>query len=265
MTTTEKTSPDRMTSSRKGVRRTYSRRLALAAGIFFVITFITSIPALFLYAPVLGNPDFIVSAGADTSVRWGAFLEVFLALTGIGSAVALYPITKRQNEAVALGYVAIRIFESAVIAVGIISLLAVLALRQDLGGAGAADAASLGLVGQGLVAIHDATFLIGPGVLAGIGNGLLLGYLMYRSNLLPRRLALLGLIGGPLVSASGLLVLLGFYAQLSVPAAIATIPEFIWELSFGIWLIVKGFNPSAEILSEPDKTALNERDRLSLS
>ena len=222
---------------------THSRKLALAAGAFFVITFITSIPALFLYAPVLGNPDFIVSAGADTSVRWGAFLEVFLALTGIGSAVALYPITKRQNQAIALGYVAIRIFESAVIAVGIISLLAVLSLRQEL--AGAADAASLGLVGQGLVAIHDASFLIGPGVLAGIGNGLLLGYLMYRSNLLPQRLALLGLIGGPLVSASGLLVLLGFYEQLSVPAAIATIPEFIWELSFGIWLIVKGFNPSA--------------------
>jgi hypothetical protein len=215
--------------------------LARVTGVFFVITFITSIPALFLYAPLTGNPDFIVSAGADTSVRWGAFFEVFLCLTGIGSAVALYPIVKRQNEAIALGYVAVRIFES----VGIISLLSVLALRQDLGGAGAADAASLGLVGQGLVAIHDATFLIGPGVLAGLGNGLLLGYLMYRSNLVPRRLALLGLIGGPLVSASGLLVLLGFYEQLSVPAAIATIPEFFWELSFGIWLIVKGFNPSA--------------------
>ena len=113
---------------------------------------------------------------------------------------------------------------------------------------------ALGLVGQGLVAIHDASFLIGPGVLAGIGNGLLLGYLMYRSNLLPWRLALLGLIGGPLVSASGLLVLLGFYEQLSVPAAIATIPEFIWELSFGIWLIVKGFNPSAlaSLSTHPD-------------
>ena len=124
--------------------------------VIWLFTFITSIPALFLCGPVLNNPDFIVSAGADTSVRWGAFLEMFLALAGIGSAVALYPITKRQNEAVALGYVAIRIFESAVIAVGIISLLAVLALRQDLGGSGAADAASLGLVGQGLVAIHDA-------------------------------------------------------------------------------------------------------------
>jgi hypothetical protein len=170
---------------------------------------------------------------------------VFLTLTGIGSAVALYPIVKRQNEAIAIGYVAIRIFESAVIAAGIISLLSVLALRQDLGGAGAADATSLVQVGQGLVAFHDATFLFGPGLLAGLGNGLLLGYLMYRSGLVPRRLALLGLIGGPLVSASGLLVLLGFYEQLSLPAAIATIPEFLWELSFGIWLIVKGFNPSA--------------------
>ena len=149
---------------------TYSRKLALAAGVFFVITFIPSIPALFLYAPVLNNPDFIVSAGADASVWWGAFLEVFLGLAGIGSAVALYPIVKRQNEAIALGYVAVRVFESAVIAVGIISLLAVLSLRQDLGGAGAADAASLGLVGQGLAAIHDATFLIGPGLSLLSGN-----------------------------------------------------------------------------------------------
>ena len=240
---------------------TYSRKLALATGIFFVITIIASIPAAFVfYAPVLEDPRYIVGAGADTRVFWGAFLEVLTALACMGTAVALFPIIKRQNEAVALGYVAVRIFEATIIAVGIVSLLAVVTLRQDL--ADASDAVSLG---QGLVAIHDATFLIGPGLLAGLGNGMLLGYLMYRSGLVPRRMALLGLIGGPLVTASGIAVLFGLYEQVSPVAAIIAIPETIWELSLGIWLILKGFDPSAAILSEPDRTVLIERDKLSLS
>ena len=240
---------------------TYSRKLALATGIFFVVTIIASIPAAFVfYAPVLDDPRYIVGAGADTSVFWGAFLEVLRSLACIGTAVALFPIVKRQNEAVALGYAAVRIFEATMIAVGIVSLLSVVTLRQDL--ADASDAVSLG---QGLVAIHDATFLIGPGLLAGLGNGMLLGYLMYRSGLVPRRMALLGLIGGPLVTASGIAVLFGHYEQVSPVAAIIAIPETIWELSLGIWLILKGFDPSAAILSEPDRTVLIERDKLSLS
>ena len=242
---------------------TYPRKLALATGIFFVITIIASIPAAFVfYAPVLDDPHYIVGAGADTRVYWGAFLEVLTALACIGTAVALFPIAKRQNEAVALGYVAVRIFEATIIAVGILSLLSVVTLRQDLAGASGADAVSLA---QGLVAIHDATFLIGPGLLAGLGNGMLLGYLMYRSGLVPRRMALLGLIGGPLVTASGLAVLFGLYEQVSPVAAIIAIPETLWELSLGIWLIVKGFDPSAAILSEPDKTVLSERNELRLS
>jgi len=240
---------------------TYSRKLALATGIFFVITIVASIPAAFVfYAPVLEDPRYIVGAGADTRVFWGAFLEVLTALACMGTAVALFPIVKRQNEAVALGYAAVRIFEATMIAVGIVSLLSVVTLRQDL--ADASDAVSLG---QGLVAIHDATFLIGPGLLAGLGNGMLLGYLMYRSGLVPRRMALLGLIGGPLVTASGIAVLFGLYEQVSPVAAIIAIPETIWELSLGIWLILKGFDPSAAILSEPDRTVLIERDKLSLS
>jgi hypothetical protein len=182
---------------------------------------------------------------------------VILAITCIGTAVTLFPIVKKQNEAVALGYVACRVLEAAVIVAGIVSLLAVVTLRQDLAGAASADAASLGLVGQSLVALHDATFLVGPGMLAGFGNGLLLGYLLYRSGLVPRRMALLGRIGGPLVSASGILVKLGLYEQVSVWAGIATIPEFFWELSLGIWLIVKGFNPS---VSASEKLRLGSDD-----
>jgi len=178
---------------------------------------------------------------------------------------ALFPILKRQNEAVALGYVAVRVFEAGIIVVGIASVLSVVTLRQDLAGAGGADAASLLAAGKSLVAIHDATFLLGPGILAGLGNGVLLGYLMYTSGLVPRRMALLGLIGGPLVSASGIAMLLGLYEPVSVWAAIATVPEFFWELFLGIYLIVKEFKPSAAILSEPDTTDLKATGEKSLA
>jgi hypothetical protein len=215
---------------------------ARIAGVFFLITFVASIPAAFLfYEPVLKHADYIVGAGADTRVAWGAFLEVFLVIANIGTAVTLFPILKRQNEGIALGYVAARVLESTLIAVGIISLLSVVTLRQ---GAAGADSATLVITGKSLVAFHDWTFLLGPALVAGLGNGLMLGYLMYRSGLVPPRMALLGLIGGPLVFASGIAVLFGAYTQTSPVSAIATIPEFAWELSLGIYLIVKGFKPS---------------------
>jgi hypothetical protein len=212
----------------------------------FVITYITAIPAaLFLYVPVLDDPRYIVGAGADMRVSLGALLEVILCIANIGTAVVLFPIVKRQNEIFALGYVTARVLESAIIMVGVFSLLSVVTLRQDFAGTAGADAASLVTAGKSLVALHDWTFLLGPGFLVGVGNGMLLGYLMYRSALVPRGMAMLGLIGGPLIIASGVAVLFGVIEAGSVWQIIATIPEFVWELSLGIWLIVKGFNPSA--------------------
>jgi hypothetical protein len=220
------------------------QKIARVTGVLFLITFITSIPAFFVfYAPVLDDPRYIVGAGAaDTSVKLGAFLELILIIANIGTAVVLWPVLKRQNEILALGYVTARVVECAFIAVGILSLLSVVTLRQEAGGA---DAGSLVAVGASLVALHDWTFLLGPGFVVGVGNGLMLGYLMYRSALVPRGMAMLGLIGGPLVIASGVAVLFGVFEAGSVWQAIATIPEFLWELSLGIWLIVNGFNPSA--------------------
>ena len=155
----------------------------------------------------------------------------------IGTAVVLFPVLRRYSETAALGYVAARIMECALIAVGILSVLAVLSLRQTAGG----DADGYLPVAQALVSIHDWTFLLGPGFVVGIGNGLLLGFLMYRSHLVPRPMALFGLIGGPLMSLSGLAVLFGAYEQSSVPSALATLPEIIWEASLGIYLTAVGF------------------------
>jgi Domain of unknown function (DUF4386) len=220
-----------------------SRRVARIAGIFMVITFI-SIPALPLYEQVLNHTHFIVGGGGDTRVQLGALFEVITLIAGIGMAVTLYPVLRRQSESLALGYVTVRVVESSLIAVGIVSLLAVVTLRQDLSGAAGTDSASLILNGRSLVAVHDATFLLGPAFCAAIGNGLMLGYMMLRSGLVPRRFALFGIVAGALALVTALLVLFGAYDQISGPSTILTLPEAVWELSLGIYLIAKGFKPS---------------------
>jgi hypothetical protein len=210
-------------------------------GVLFALTFVTSIAGLLLYDPVLNDADYILGDGADTRVKLGALCEIFLAIANIGTAVVLWPIVKRQSETLALSYVASRVVESTIIVVGLISLLSVVTLREDFAGAGA-DAGSLTVAGESLVAIHDWTFLLGPGFGVGV-NGLLLGYLFYRSGLVPRWMAMFGLVGGPLIFASAIAVLFGAYEQDGVHF-LFSIPEIVFEASIAIYTIVKGFRPS---------------------
>src|SRR6201986_259838 len=198
-----------------------SRRVARIAGIFMVITFLSN-PALPLYDQVLHHTSFVIGAGGDASVYVGALFEILTLIAGIGIAVTLYPVLWRQSERLALGYVTLGVFESCLIAVGIVSLLAVATLRKDLAGAPGTDTASLILSARSLVAVHDATFLLGPACCAGLGNGLILGFLMLRSGLVPRRLAQLGLVGGALALLTAILVLFGAYDQISGPSTILT-------------------------------------------
>jgi hypothetical protein len=206
-------------------------------------TFITSIAAVALYDPVLNDDGYILGAGNDGRVALGAFLEILLMVGNIGTAVVMFPILKRQSERLALGYVGSRIVESTLIGVGAISLLAVTTLRDDLAASVGPNAGSLDVAGRTLVAIHDWTFLLGPGFCVGV-NGLLLGWLMYRSGLMPPRLAMLGVIGGPLIFASSIAVLFGAYDQ-SGAHIIFSVPEAAFEASFAIYLIVRGFRPSS--------------------
>ena len=224
-----------------------SRRTGRIVGWLFIATFITSIAGLLLYDPVLNDADYILGGGDDARVTLGALMEIFLVITNIGTAVVLFPVLKRQSESLALGYVASRIVESMVIVLGLISLLSIVTLRGDFAGADV-DPDSLNVVGQALVAVHDWTFLLGPGFCVGIGNGLILGYLMYRSGLVPRRMAMFGLVGGPLIFASSIGVLFGAYEQDGLHFLFA-IPEIIWEGSLGIYLAARGFRP-APILAE---------------
>jgi hypothetical protein len=235
---------------------TSSRKTALVVGVLFILTFITSIAAAVLYGPLTDNPGgYITGAGADTRVFLGAFLELMLILTNIGCAVVLFPLLKRQNETLALGYVAARLVECAFIGIGLLSLLTIVTLRQ---GAAGTDAGSLVVVAKSLAALHNWTFLLGPGFADGIGTGLILGWLMYRSGLVSRRMALFGVVGGPLLAASGAAVLLGVIPQFSTVQGIATVPEFIWELFLGLWLIFKGFQAAAPAALAFDASATKE-------
>ncbi|HKI21458.1 MAG TPA: DUF4386 domain-containing protein [Isosphaeraceae bacterium] len=233
---------------------TSTRKIALIAGVLFLITFVAAIAAVLLYAPALHPAKYIVAAGSDTRVRLGAFCELILIIANVGTAVVLFPILKWQDESLALGYVAARLVECTFIAIGIVSLLAVVTLQQKAAGA---DAGSLVTTGKSLVAVRNWTFVLGPGFVVGVGNGLILGYLMYQSRLVPRGMAMLGLIGGPLICLSGIAVVMGIIGRGSAAQGIATIPEFLWELSLGIYLTVKGFKPSP-LLDETRHTGAEE-------
>jgi hypothetical protein len=216
-------------------------------GVLYLITFVTSIPALALYETVLRHPaSYIAGAGHDKQVLLGALLELLLIIANIGTAVVIFPIVRRLNEELALGYVTARLFECTFILVGIVSMLGVITLRNQVAGP------SEGTVAYTLAAIKDWTFLLGPGWVVGWGNGLILGYLMYRSGLVPRRAAWLGLVGGPLIIVSGTAVMFtGNHPNSTLHSlqSIVTAPEFLWELFLGIYCTIWGFRRDAPILS----------------
>src|SRR5579859_2850809 len=240
MTTTMRT-----TATKPPVKRipmSSTRKTALVAGIFYLITFI-SIPTLALYGPVKNHRDWILTSGSHTGLLVGAFLEVIVALAGIGTAVTLYPLVKRQNEGVALGFVTARLLEAAMIFTGVLSLLSLVTLRHDLGGTAGANAAALVTAGASHVAVYNWTMVLGQTLMPCI-NALLLGSLMYRSRLVPRVIPVVGLIGAPLLITAVIATLFGGgIGHVSAFAAIATLPVAAWEFSLGVWLVVKGFRP----------------------
>ena len=220
-------------------------------GWLFIGTFVTSIPARLLFIDGVGASwtDMRLVAGdtSTASLKWGAVFEFGLIVTQIGTAVVIYPLVRRQSETVALGYVAARIMESVFAAIGIMSMLSVVSVAAALGGASGTEALALCTQGNSLVHTYEWAFEWGPGLVAGIGNGVLLGYLMYRSALVPPRMALLGLIGGPVLSFSFVMILTGVYKNGEGPSGLLTLPEAAWELSLGIYCASKGFRSSSPI------------------
>ena len=235
------------------------RRTGRIFGWFFIGTFVTSIPARILFINGVGaswsDMRFVPGDTSNASLKLGAVLEFGLIFTQIATAVVIYPLVRRQSETVSLGYVSARIMESVFAAIGIISIISVVSVADALGGAGGVGATALGAQGNSLVHSYDWAFLWGPGLVAGIGNGIMLGYLMYRSALVPPRMALLGLIGGPLLIFSFVMMLIGVYNNGEGPSGLFTLPEAAWELSLGIYCAWKGFRRESPIAGPQPATA----------
>jgi len=220
-----------------------SQRIARIFGVLYLLTFVTSIAALLLFQPVLDDPaGYVANGGSDNRIFFGALLELLLIITNIGTAVVIYPIVRRQNPVLAIGYVTARIVECTFILVGILAVLSIVTLSQQNAGG------DEGAIAYTLAALKDWTFILGPGFIVGWGNGLILGYLMYASGLVPRPLTWLGLVGGPLIILSGIAVMFDGGHPHEWYQGIATIPEAIWEFALGVYALVWGFRrvPIAE-------------------
>jgi hypothetical protein len=224
-------------------------------GWFFIGTFVTSIPARLLFVNGLGakwsDVRFIPGATDVTTLKIGAILEFGVIVTNIATAVVLYPLVMRQNPRISLGYVGARIMESVFIAIGLMSIISVVNVSNALAGASGIQAAALAAQGKSLVSTYEWAFQWGPGLVVGFGNGLMLGWLMYRSGLVPRRMAMLGLIGGPMLILSFVLILFGAFENGSGPSSLLALPEIVWEASLGVYAAWKGFRPHAVTEPEP--------------
>ena len=226
------------------------RRRACLAGVLYVITFV-SIPTLWLYKPVKDHVDFVLGAGSTSGVMAGALSEVIVGLAGTATAVVLFPVLKRQSESAALGVVTARVIETALIFTGVVSLLTLITLRNDVAGTAGVDRASLITAGHTQVAVYNSTFLLSQALMPVFVDALL-GYLLYRSRLVPRILPMVALIGAPLLLANDIAIFFGAYAKGSALDGLAALPIGAFELAFGIWLIVKGFNPASPLFAQPN-------------
>ncbi len=226
-----------------------TQRTGRIFGWLFIGTFVTSIPARLLFIDGVGASwtDMRLVEASTASLKWGSVLEFGLIVTQIGTAVVIYPLVRRQSETVSLGYVCARIMESVFAAIGLISIIAIVSLADSLVGASGGEATALAAQGDTLAQMYDWAFRWGPGLVAGIGNGIMLGYLMYKSELVPRRMAMLGLIGGPVLIISFLLQLNGVFTNGEGLSGLFTLPEAAWELSLGIYCAAKGFRTESPL------------------
>lgn len=228
-----------------------TRKLALAAGVLYLVTFAASIPTLALKQPVTDHADFVLGHGSSTGVLWGGLLDFVCALAGIGTAVALYPVIRRFSRTSAIGFVTTRTLEAAILTIGAISLLSIVTLRNGVAGS---DTSSLVTTSRSLLAMHDWSFLFGPGFMAAF-NALFLATAVYRYRLVPRFIPLMGLIGVPVLLASDLATVFGDFGQTSKGAVFFALPIAAWEFSFGVYLTVKGFQRPVPATDAPAASA----------
>jgi hypothetical protein len=221
-----------------------TRKTAFVAGVLYLITYAASIPAALLLSGALSDPNYILAAGADGQIRLAALLDIVNGLTAIGTAVALYSVVKRQHEGLAIGFVASRLFEAAILFIGVVSVVSIAALRETA--ATTTDPAALTAAGMTLVAQYKVAFVLGTGIPA--LNAFLLGLLLFRSRLVPRAIPALGLIGAASFGVWNVGYVLGVTEPLTPWHGLSVAPIFFWELIVGLWMTFRGFNRSAPIV-----------------
>ena len=227
-----------------------NRSAAVIIGVLFIIAAVASIIGVLLYDPILNDSGYIVNGLKNHSrISWGAIFEIITAFAVIGTSVALYPILKEYSERMALACVSFRLAEATLIIIGTLCLLTIVTLNLQFSKEVNPDRAAYLTMGKLLVNFRNWTFLYGPNVMLAPST-LMTSYLLYKSNLVPRFVSVLGLVGGSLIFSCGVLVTLGLFAQISVWGALFAIPVFAYEMSLAIWLIAKGFK-ATPIASAP--------------
>ncbi len=221
-----------------------NRKNEIIVGVLFILAAAAAIIGFALYQPILIDADYSIKGSAnETRVIWGALCELVLAFSVMGTSVMMYPILNKEDESIAIGYVSFRLLEATIIIIGTISLLSIVTLNQEYAKAAIPNASSFLTAGKLLVTKHNWTFLLGPNLALGPGT-LMMSYILYKSNLVPGFIYVLGLAGGPLIFISALLVMFGVFPQISVWGALLAIPVFAFEMTLAVWLIVKGFSSS---------------------
>ncbi len=239
---------------------TSNRNTSITSGILFIIATVTAIIGLIMYDPILNDPYYITKANSkETRVLWGAFFEITLAFTVIGTSIMLYPILRKYNESMALGTVCFRLLESTLIIIGILSLLAIVTLNHGILKENNPNMSAYLIAGKLLLAIHNWTFLYGPNLALGPST-LMTAYLLYKSKLVPRSISILGIVGGPLISVCALLVTFGAFNQLCFWGIVMAVPVFVYEMSLAVWLLIKGFNSTSETYEVSDEIIQFGRD-----
>jgi hypothetical protein len=236
------------------------RKTAVVVGLLFILCTAASILSAIITAGLLDAPNYLTLLAAhDGRMVAGALAEFVWAVSAAGIAIGLYPVLRKHNRAVALGALAARTVEGALVLVGMIGLLTLLSVSQEIV-AGAADASSFEAVGSSLLAARDWThgYVM---VLAWLAGAFMYYCLLYKARLVPRWLSGWGLVGAAL--CLGATVYSGFTQQLGfTPVNLAAnLLIFAQEIALGVWLIAKGFNPAtltseALVPEQDDKTFL---------
>jgi len=230
------------------------RKTALVGGILYLVTFVGSIASALIVGPALNDPAYILGAGADQQIGLAGILELVNVFALVGCGIAFFSVVRRVHEGLAIGYLATRLFEGAIITVSVIGLLSIVTLHQQV--AAGADGKALTPVAAALVAVRNWAILLGSNMAP--FNALMLGTALYRARLVPRAIPALGLIGAPILIAWVAAKILGLSEPGTAFHTFAVAPFFFWELALGLWLTFKGFNNDSPI-------AIAERARLGQS